>query len=250
LRAAAAAVLFAFSFAANAVTLCAVYFGSPAGCQDPIVSAPPIQPSPAVPVLVFEPPTIIDPPNPVVVLGPILLNPDPIPVVLPLGPGLLELRPFQNTDGWQYVFSTGAQSIAMPYFADAQISSVLTPATWTFEIGTADMFGLGGDAGFMRWSYAGQPGSAGGDVLGFTSNWGPATTTYRLLATDQSSSDYLGNIPLSPMASAAGLTASAAAIPEPNISGLMLMGVAVVGATIRYRRAAARSWTISLFDER
>jgi hypothetical protein len=217
-----AAILCTSAFA-NAGTLCVLN-----GCSD--VPVPPVASGPGeVGTIVFIPPTISLPPDPILIDGP------PIVIGSPILPGLIQLVPYQTSAGWNYVFSPGSTSIAMPYFSDAQITAVMTPADWTFEVGTTDLFGLGVNAGFMRWTYVGQPGSGSFGMLGFTSNWRPGLSTYRLTMSDQSSYDNFGDIPLSPLAIGAGISADVGAVPEPTMNAMMIIGVAVVSVVVRRR---------------
>ena len=217
-----AAILCTSAFA-YAGTICVLN-----GCSD--IPAPPVASGPveAGPI-VFTPPTIFLPPDPVLIGSPGIFP------ISPILPGLIQLVPYQTAAGWNYVFSPGSTSIVMPYFSDDQITTVMTPADWTFEVGTTDLFGLGVNAGFMRWSYVGQPGSGSFGMLGFTSNWRPGLSTYRLTMSDQSSYDNFGDVPLSPLAIGAGISADVGAVPEPTMNAMMIIGVAVVSVVVRRR---------------
>lgn len=199
----AAALLFAVTFSAQAVTLC---IGS-------------------CPVIVTEYPEIIQIESPLVVIN---------------RGSLLQLMPEETADGWRYKFSSmQSLAIVLPFFADSQVSAVVTPAGWNFETGSEDILGLGHGAGYMRWAYD-RTSTLGdqGTIFGFTSAFAPGLSTYRITLDDLSTIDVWGvNIALSPMALAAGITT---AVPEPATYMLMLLGLIVV-AFARRRNSCKRS---------
>jgi hypothetical protein len=191
---------------------------------------------PSLPPVVIDPPSlvVIDPPPPVeITIGPILP-----PVIRAT---LFQFIPQLTLEGWRYAFSPTEipSAFSLPYFGDLQISAVTSPSGWNFETGSEDIFALGHGAGYMRWIYDGSTTVDNQALLfGFTSAFQPSLSTYRITLTDLSNLDISGYVPLSPMASAAGLIAEPLAVPEPSVFASMLLGLVALGIVARIKKVS------------
>jgi hypothetical protein len=156
----------------------------------------------------------------------------------------------------QYADSVKIVEYKLPYFSDANITSILDPSGWTHATVNQDSFSLGNGAQTLVWTVA--PGSSGiagagvnfvdyplvpGDTLGgfsYVATYAPVKGPYAagfaagyLIAGDPA-------IPGSPFARSAGLTIDmgyqVAAVPEPETYALMLAGLGLLGVAARRRK--------------
>ncbi|MDP2883082.1 MAG: PEP-CTERM sorting domain-containing protein [Azonexus sp.] len=156
--------------------------------------------------------------------------------------GLLQIIPQPTLEGWHYAFSPTEipKAFSLPYFGDLQISAVISPSGWNFEIAPEDIFALGHGAGYMRWIYDGSTTVANQALLfGFNSAFQPSLSTYRITLIDLSTLDVSGYIPLSPTAIAAGLTAAPSAVPEPSTFASMMLGLVALGIVALHKKSAS-----------
>lgn len=129
---------------------------------------------------------------------------------------------------------------AIPFFSDAGITQIDSPAGWTYQILADDTFGLGFGAGTLQWSTVGE---AAGIALNaslsdfsyrsaYAPGKGPFTASLRIGDT------FAGDpgIPLSPNAILAGIGAPPAAIPEPQTWLLFLSALGILAARAAYGR--------------
>jgi hypothetical protein len=119
----------------------------------------------------------------------------------------------------------------VPYFADAGISSIGSPAGWSSVIeGSNDLFDLGNDTGVIHWEASSGNELALDDSLsGFiysSSIAGSVKAPYRVIWSNGDSRDGDSPIPASPLAIAAGL-APISTVPAP--ATVWLFGSAMFG---------------------
>lgn len=156
-------------------------------------------------------------------------TPDSPQVVLEPSP--LVLTPFQDSTGWNYVFSvpTQALSVAMPYFADGEIFAVTVPDGWAYAVSEPGTDG----AAVATWqNLSSAPTSSA--TISFKSPLSPSEATYQLVFDDGSTRSHQLYIPYSAMASHSGYTSFAATVPEPSSASMLALGLlATLGA---YRR--------------
>jgi hypothetical protein len=172
----------------------------------------------------------------------------------------------EGADGYAYAYTvTGAQgscplfygpepyaigSFQLPYFSDAGITDIRSPAGWTYAIVDTDEFGLGSGAETLVWT------ATGGATIGAASSEGPAgslsgfgyTASYSSVYSQAGVQTVSGAFPIlvdpalpgSPDALAAGLVPttfpSASVVPEPSTLLTMFAGLGLVMAA-RCRRA-------------
>ena len=178
-----------------------------------------------------------------------------------------------GASSWQYSFSvtnmssylsSGFPSYAnevtiveykLPYFNDANITSILDPSGWTHSTVSQDSFSLGPGAQTLVWTVIpGFSGIAGagvpsvwdpvaGDTLGgfsYVANYAPVKGPYTAVFGDGMSITGDPAIPGSPDARNAGLTTDmsyqVAAVPEPEAYAMMMVGLGVVGVVVRRRK--------------
>lgn len=154
---------------------------------------------------------------------------------------------FETNSGMVYAYNVfdystnPVNSLTLPYFADEQISSINTPANWSFEIGNTDIFGLGQGAGYMRWFYTGALQSyAGSPNFSFQSPLSPGLSPYNFTQLDGSVFNGVNTeIPLSALAMAAGLVAPPTSVPVPAALPQFLGGLALMLTAIRRRAGTA-----------
>ncbi|MEC5218762.1 hypothetical protein RCH09_003736 [Actimicrobium sp. GrIS 1.19] len=151
---------------------------------------------------------------------------------------LMTLIPTQSDAGWHYQFNVSTPqvtSVTIPYFLDAQFSAISGPADWSLSINTTDIFGLGNGAGYLQWRFQGLSEPTLNSIFSSTFPSGPADATYRVGLSDGTSVDVWGLIPLSPLTLAAGLQPFVSAVPEPQASAMMLVGLLVLCFMLRPR---------------
>lgn len=136
----------------------------------------------------------------------------------------------------------------LPYFADAGITSILSPAGWTAHIVDTDTFGLGSGAETLVWTaasgYGLQPDadfthrtptlSGFGYTAGFASAYAPAGIQLQAFTEIVDPA-----LPASPLALQAGLQPAQfpplSSVPEPSALLAMLAGLGCL-AIVRRRR--------------
>jgi len=138
----------------------------------------------------------------------------------------------------------------MPYFADAGITAIESPAGWTYAIVATDTFSLGSGAETLVWTadtgYGLQPDTGTGTVptqsgFGYAAGYGSAYSEAGVLLGTSPYPDFVDPaLPGSPDALAAGLQLkafpSASAVPEPSAALALLAGLGLLGF-VRRRRA-------------
>lgn len=144
-------------------------------------------------------------------------------------------------------YALAVREFALPYFGDAGITSIHSPADWQFSIVDADWFALGQGAKTLVWTA--QTDTAGIAALGaslggfgysaaFAAGKGPAWTALgdstSFLVYGRSVLSDLA-IPRSPNAIAAGIPILTA-VPEPQIYALLLAGLGVVAGGLKLNR--------------
>ncbi len=117
----------------------------------------------------------------------------------------------------------------VPYFSDAGISSISSPAGWSSVIeGANDLFDLGGGAGVIHWEASvGNELALDDSLSGFIYSSSIASSVkapFRVIWSNGSSRDGDPPIPASPLALAAGLPAI---VPVP--AAVWLFGSAMFG---------------------
>ena len=138
------------------------------------------------------------------------------------------------------------REFALPYFGDAGITAIQSPADWQFGIVDADRFSLGQGAKTLVWTaqtdtagIAARGASLGG--FGYSAAYAAGKGPFS--AALGTGTPFLGDpaIPRSPNAIAAGIPVLTA-IPEPQTCALLLAGLAVVagGLQSKARRQAGR----------
>ena len=140
-------------------------------------------------------------------------------------------------------------SFEMPYFADAGVTAIESPAGWTAHIDSTDAFGLGGGAETLVWTASAGFGLAPvtdiSDRLslsgfGYTADYASAYAPAGYLTGSSTLLEPVDPaLPASPEALAAGLVPtsfpSASAVPEPSVLLTMLAGLGFVAAARRRR---------------
>jgi hypothetical protein len=161
-----------------------------------------------------------------------------------------------TVEGWGQAFVDPGKVVtfAVPYFADALITSIASPSGWSWAIDSSDRFELGHGAQTLVWSTTEAGIASGWSKLGFmeptpaaqlsgfgyTAAYSPVKGPFE--TTTSQGYSYVGDpaLPGSPDALASGLTSSlpviTAAVPEPQTYALMLLGLGVIGATARRTR--------------
>ena len=134
------------------------------------------------------------------------------------------------------------REFAVPYFADAQISSIFSPAGWAYTISTGDRFNLGNTAGALIWfatsdlSGIALDASLGG--FGYQTLYGPGKGPFSATLGNLSSFHGDPAIPLSPNAIAAGI-APVSSVPEPESYLLVLLSLVAVASLGRRRETVS-----------
>ena len=143
-------------------------------------------------------------------------------------------------------FVLAVREFALPYFGDAGITAIHSPADWQFSIVDADRFALGQGAKTLVWTA--QTDTAGIAALGASLGGFGYSAAYAagkgpFSAALGNGSSYLGDpaIPRSPNAIDAGIPLLTA-VPEPQTYALLLAGLAAVAGGLRSntRRPARR----------
>ena len=143
-------------------------------------------------------------------------------------------------------FVFAVREFGLPYFGDAGITAIHSPADWQFSIVDADRFALGQGAKTLVWTaqtdtagIAARGASLGG--FGYSAAYAAGKGPFSAALGNGSS--YLGDpaIPRSPNAIDAGIPLLTA-VPEPQTYALLLAGLAAVAGGLRSntRRPARR----------
>jgi hypothetical protein len=137
-----------------------------------------------------------------------------------------------------------ASSWTMPIFSDSLLSGISGPTGWSLSTGTTDIFGLGGGAGFMTWSYTGVVDPNSFALFSFQSAFGPATAPFQYIDLNGNTVNASGVlVPLSPLALAAGLqpyiSPIISPVPEPETWALLCAGLIFIYLAKRRRMFAA-----------
>jgi hypothetical protein len=128
---------------------------------------------------------------------------------------------------------------SIPFFSDAGITNIASPAGWTYQILSDDTFNLGFGAGTLQWTTVGEvPGIALNAALsGFSyrSLYAPGKGPFEMAL--RVGERYPGDpgIPMSPDAIKAGI-GQPAQVPEPQTWLLFLSALGVLGARAAYGR--------------
>lgn len=133
------------------------------------------------------------------------------------------------------------ESFQVPYFADAGIRAIESPAGWTYAITDTDTFGLGSGAQTLVWTadagYGVQPDTGSGaptlSGFGYTASY---TSVYAPAGVLLGTSPYLDFVdpalPGSPDALAAGLVPTpfpaASPVPEPSTALALFAGLGLL----------------------
>jgi hypothetical protein len=123
----------------------------------------------------------------------------------------------------------------IPFFPDANISSITSPTDWTATIINTDEFSLGNNAEIIDWvtssNFIATQSTLSG--FGYTSTYAPGKGPFETL--NQINSLFLGDpaVPLSPNAIAAGIQP----IPEPETYAIIVAGLGVLGVVARRRKS-------------
>ena len=147
---------------------------------------------------------------------------------------------------------------SLPYFSDANVTSILNPSGWTHTTVNLDNFNLGNGAQTMVWTIA--PGSSGiagaavpwinfptvaGATLGgfsYVASYAPVKGPYAVGFGDGYLLTGDPAIPGSPAALNAGLTQhlsyQVTTVPEPETYALMLAGLGLLGSMARRKKSA------------
>ncbi|MGD0959488.1 MAG: hypothetical protein ABSB19_06750 [Methylomonas sp.] len=147
-------------------------------------------------------------------------------------------------------------SFALPYFPDANISAIVTPAGWSYQILNEDFFNLGHGAETLVWA------TTGAGIPNYYYTYNPTTNVttftpsgnldgfgYTAAYSPVSGPDFVSNqgfnlngiaaaigdpaVPSSPSAISAGLTTPlplSSAAPEPPIGLLLPLGILLLSA--------------------
>jgi hypothetical protein len=146
--------------------------------------------------------------------------------ILSVEPGVLELVPFQNANGWNYFFSVSGVdivSVSAPYFDGWGANNVNTPEGWTYQVVPASSSPLSNDVALWE-RQSGIPDSYYSVGASFTSAFSPTLITVEIRNEVGSVFERQLLIPLTPSAISAGYTA---AVPIP--ASVWLFGTALIG---------------------
>jgi hypothetical protein len=140
-----------------------------------------------------------------------------------------------NPDG-AGIRSLAIKEFVVPYFSDANITTIVSPIGWTPTIVNTDLFQLGNNAEILDWTTANQGIAAGSSLTGFgyLSSYAPGKGPFEVTFMTGNTFDGDPGIPLSPNAIAAGIVALP--VPEPETYTLMLAGLGLIGVAIRRRQ--------------
>lgn len=154
---------------------------------------------------------------------------------------LLILSPFQDSTGWNYVFSAPSQAVlvVMPYFADGNIFSVNSPDGWAYAEGVPDASGET-TAVWQKVSAS----STGSTIFSFKSSLSPAAATYQFSFDDGTVRSYQLFIPYSPGAQLAGYTSFFATVPEPSAIAMTMLGLLACVSVARRRKKVAAATAV------
>ena len=156
-------------------------------------------------------------------------------------PSPLVLVPFQDSTGWNYVFSAPRQTqlIVMPYFADSGMFSVSAPDEWTYTVGAPDVDGKI----TASWQQSPDDTSTSARMFSFRSSFSSSEAIYQFTFDDGSSRNYQLFVPCSPSAQMAGYASFATTVPEPSEIVMVAFGlIACLASTRRSRRSNKRSF--------
>lgn len=170
------------------------------------------------------------------------------PPVLVVQPGVLELIPFQNLNGWNYSFSVGGSdivSVSIPYFEGWNMDQAKVVEGWTYQVVKATE---NQPTDLALWTIQNDTPSSHYSVgATFLSNFAPTLATVDIR-------DSVGNIfamnvfiPLTPSAIDAGYAATSLPVPEPSSALLYAAGAAIL---LTVRRTKNNTNGNSLFHSR
>ncbi len=147
-------------------------------------------------------------------------------------PSPLVLLPFQDSTGWNYVFSAPSQtnSIVLPYFADSEIFAVNTPDGWSYTVGIPDADGKT----TATWQKLATS-SSGFANFSFKSSLSPSEATYQFAFDDGTARGFQLFIQYSPIAKVTGYTGFSAPVPEPSASAMAALGLFACASVARRR---------------
>lgn len=138
-----------------------------------------------------------------------------------LPPGMLQLIPFQDSNGWNYSFNTmgyGIVLVSMPYFDGWSVNDVQMSEGWVYEV-VNDL---------AIWELQGGTLGYGGIGASFLSGFEPTVVTAQIRNAVGDVFDRQVYIPLTPSAIEAGYTAVILAVPEPSEALLLALGIAFI----------------------
>lgn len=158
-----------------------------------------------------------------------------------IAPDVLQLIPFEDSNGWTYGFSLvkkqrGVSSLALPNVAAWDLSAVL-PATWGKAVEPGSP---GSSLGTVVWTTSDQPLASDVQMLfNFRSTHAPTQAALQIRDADGRLYERNVFLPLTPEALAAGYSLVALpvlpAVPEP--SGVLLFAVGAAVVALRRRKA-------------
>lgn len=139
-----------------------------------------------------------------------------------LQPWVLELTPFEDSNGWNYSFNARGfdiVSVSMPFFDGWNTNDVQIPEGWGYEV--ANKLAIWGLQGATSNNY-------GGVGASFLSTFEPTAVTAQIRNAFGDVFDRQVYIPLTPSAIEAGYTGAILAVPEPSQALLLGLGVAFI----------------------
>jgi hypothetical protein len=154
-------------------------------------------------------------------------------------PRVLQLIPFQDSNGWNYYFSVGGADIvavSMPYFNGWDLSQIMTSEGWTYEI---TQTAASHPQELVLWTRQnGMPSSFYTVGAAFTSNFAPTLAAVEVRNAVGNIFEKQVFIPLTPSAIEAGYVAASLPVPEPSTALLLASGIVILVTSCRTRSRA------------